>query len=179
MLLHEGGIPNPFAINGCAGISGPIIAINDGLDAEIDAIVSGHTHQPYTCSLEDPDGNKRPVTSAFSFGRVVTEINFELDDDGDVDRSTVTTFNHSVLQDELTADPAITAILDKWAPLAESLGNEPVGSITETITRGGDPTGSDRGVESAAGNLVADAQLAATEGLGADDRFHEPRRSPQ
>ena len=174
VLLHEGGIPNPFAINGCAGVSGPIIAINDGLDAEIDAIVSGHTHQPYTCSLEDPDGNERPVTSAFSFGRVVTEINFELDAEGDVDRSTVTAFNHSVLQDELTADPAITAILDKWAPLAESLGNDPIGSITETITRGGDPTGSDRGVESAAGNLVADAQLAATEGLGAQIAFMNP-----
>ncbi len=174
VLLHEGGIPNPFAINGCSGVSGPIIAINDGLDAEIDAIISGHTHQPYTCSLDDPDGNKRPVTSAYSFGRVVTEINFEVDADGDVDRSTVTAVNHEVLQDELTADPAITAILDKWAPLAEAIGNEPVGSITETITRGGDPTGADRGVESAAGNLVADAQLAATEGLGAQIAFMNP-----
>ena len=94
--------------------------------------------------------------------------------DGDVDRSTVTAFNHSVLEDDLTADPAITAILDKWTPLAESLGNEPVGSITETITRGGVPTGDDRGVESAAGNLVADAQLAATEGLGAQIAFMNP-----
>ena len=88
MLLHEGGIPNPFAINGCAGVSGPIVEIDDGLDPEIDAIVSGHTHQPYTCSFDDPDGDPRPVTSAFSFGRVVTEINFDLDADGDVDRST-------------------------------------------------------------------------------------------
>ena len=174
VLLHEGGIPNPFAINGCAGVSGPIVAINDGLDPEIDAIVSGHTHQPYTCSFDDPDGDPRPVTSAFSFGRVVTEINFDLDADGDVDRSTVTAVNHEVLQDDLTADPAITAILDKWAPLAEDIGNEPVGTITETITRGGDPTGDDRGVESAAGNLVADAQLEATEGLGAQIAFMNP-----
>jgi 5'-nucleotidase len=174
VLLHEGGIPNPFAINGCAGISGPIVAINDGLSPEIDAIISGHTHQPYTCSLLDPDDNPRPVTSAFSFGRVVTEINFTLDSAGDVDRSTVTMFNHSVVQDDLTADPAITAILDKWSPLAEDLGNEPIGSITATITRGGDPTGSDRGVESAAGNLVADAQLDATSGLGAQIAFMNP-----
>ena len=79
----------------------------------------------------------------------------------------------------MTADPAITAVLDKWTPLAEAHGNEPVGTITETITRGGDPTGDDRGVESAAGNLVADAQLAATEGLGRADRVHEPGRCPQ
>ena len=118
MLLHEGGIPNPFEINGCQGISGPIVTINDGLDAEIDGIISGHTHQPYTCSLEDPDGNDRPVVSAWEYGKVVTEFNFTLDSNGDVDRSTVTAVNHEVLQDELTADPDITAILDKWAPLA-------------------------------------------------------------
>ena len=107
---------------------------------------------------------------------MVTEINFELDAIGDVDRSSVTAVNHEVLQDDLTADPAITAVIDKWPPLADAQGNEPVGSITETITRGGDPTGSDRGVESAAGNLVADAQLASTQTLAtpSDVAFMNP-----
>ena len=166
VLLHEGGIPSPFAINGCAGISGPIIAIAEGLSSEIDAIITGHTHQPYTCSIDDPADNPRPVTSAFSYGRVVTEINLELDPTtGEVDRDTFTMVNHEVLQSELTADPDVTAIINKWKPLAEDVGNTPVGSITATVTRGGDPTGSDRGVESAAGNLVADAQLASTQSL--------------
>ena len=90
LMLHEGGIPNPFAINGCAGISGPINAIAAGMNAEIDAIVSGHTHQPYTCSINDPDTNPRPVTSAFSFGRVVTEIEIEINNTtGEMDRSTL------------------------------------------------------------------------------------------
>ncbi len=175
LLLHEGGIPNPFSINGCAGISGPIVAINAGLTAEIDVIISGHTHQPYTCTLEDPDGADRSVTSAYSFGRVVTEINLKIDDvTGEIDRSSVTAVNHPVIQSELTADPAVTAVIDRWTPLAEDKGLEEVGTITATITRGGDPTGSDRGVESAAGNLVADAQLAATEGLGAQIAFMNP-----
>ena len=174
VLLHEGGVPNPFAINGCAGISGPINAIAAGLSPEIDAIVSGHTHQPYTCSIDDPDGNPRPVTSAFSYGRVVTEIDLELDQTGEVDRNTFTMLNNPVIQSELTKDPAVTAVIDKWQPLADEKGNDPVGSITEDITRGGDPSGSDRGVESAAGNLVADAQLAGTADLGAQIAFMNP-----
>ena len=174
LMLHEGGIPNPFAINGCAGISGPILDIAANVNSEIDAIISGHTHQPYTCSIDDPDSNPRPVTSAFSFGRVVTEINLELLPGGEVDRTTFTMMNHSVVQSELTADPAVTAVIDKWTPLAEAIGNEPVGSITDTITRGGGLGVDDRGVESAAGNLVADAQLAATEGLGAQIALMNP-----
>lgn len=175
LLLHEGGIPSPFAINGCDGISGPLVTIAQNLDPRIDAIVSGHTHQPYTCSIDDPDDNPRPVTSAFSFGRVVTEINLELDaTTGEVDRSTFTMVNHEVLQSELTPDPAVTAVIDKWTPLAEDKGNEPVGEITETITRGGGLGVDNRGVESAAGNLVADAQLAATEGVGAQIALMNP-----
>ena len=177
LMLHEGGIPNPFAINGCAGISGPINAIAAGMNAEIDVIITGHTHQPYTCTINDPDTNPRPVTSAFSFGRVVTEVEIEINNTtGEVDRNTFTMLNHEVLQSALTPDPAITAVIDKWQPLAEERGLDPVGTITETITRGGDPTGSDRGVESDAGNLVADAQLASTESLStpADVAFMNP-----
>ena len=174
LMLHEGGIPSPFAINGCAGISGPIVDIAEDVDSRIDAIITGHTHQPYTCTFNDPDGDPRPVTSAFSFGRVVTEINLEIGADGEVDRETFTMTNHEVLQDELTPDAAVTAVIDKWTPLAEAQGNAPVGEITETITRGGGLGVDDRGVESAAGNLVADAQLAATEGLGAQIAFMNP-----
>ena len=175
LLLHEGGIPNPFAINGCAGISGPIVDINAGLSAEIDVVITGHTHQPYTCMLDDPNGDPRSVTSAYSYGRVVTEINMKIDDvTGEVDRSSVTHVNHPVIQSELTADPAVTAIVDKWTPLVEAEALEPVGEITETITRGGTPDSEDRGVESAAANLVADAQLFATAGAGAQIAFMNP-----
>jgi len=53
-------------------------------------------------------------------------------------------------------------------------GNTPVGTITADINRGGNPPGSDRGVESAAGNLVADAQLWATSSNSADIAFMNP-----
>ena len=55
-----------------------------------------------------------------------------------------------------------------------SAGTTPVGTITADINRGGIPTGSDRGVESPAGNLVADAQLWATSSNFADVAFMNP-----
>ncbi len=81
VLLHEGGsqTPPPGDVDACVGISGPIVAINDALDPAIDVMITGHTHLPYNCVLADAAGNPRIVTSAYSFGRVVTEVNLVLD----------------------------------------------------------------------------------------------------
>ena len=53
--------------------------IAKGLDPEIDMIVSGHTHQPYVCDMQDPAGQSRLVTSASSFGRLFTETELTYD----------------------------------------------------------------------------------------------------
>jgi 5'-nucleotidase len=177
VLLHEGGsqTPPPGEIEACEGISGPIVAINEALDPEIDVVITGHTHLPYNCLLPDPDGRPRIVTSAYSFWRVVTEVNLVIDKGtGDVRRELTTTTNHLVNREALMPDPAVTAVIEKWRPLFDVAGNTPVGTITETILRGGNPPGSDRGVESAAGNLVADAQLWATSANGAQLAFMNP-----
>ena len=177
VLLHEGGsqTPPPGAVDACVGISGPIVAINDALDPEIDAIITGHTHLPYNCVLPDADGDPRIVTSAYSYGRVVSEINLVLNTKtNDVDRDLSKATNHTVDQASLTKDPTQSAIIRKWQPLVDAAGNTPVGTITADITRGGTPPGSDRGVESAAGNLVADAQQWATSFNGAQVAFMNP-----
>jgi 5'-nucleotidase len=175
VLLHEGGIPDPIEVDGCSGISGPILEINANLSPAIDAVITGHTHLPYNCMLPDPDGVDRPVTSAYSFGRVVTEMNLVLNrQTKDVVRGMSTVINHPVIQEELDPDPDLTAVIEKWAPLVEDIGSLEVGLITADINRGGDPTGSDRGVESPAGNLVADAQQWATSAAGAVVAFMNP-----
>jgi len=177
VLLHEGGsqTPPPGDIDACVGISGPIVAIHDALDPAIDAIITGHTHLPYNCRLNDAAGQPRIVTSAYSFGRVVTELNLVLDTGTqDIRRDLSTATNHVVDQASLTADPALTAVIDKWQPLVDAAGSTPVGTITADIVRGGTPPGSDRGVESAAGNLVADAQLWATSSNFAQVAFMNP-----
>jgi 5'-nucleotidase len=177
VLLHEGGsqTPPPGEIDACAGISGPIVAINDALDPAIDALITGHTHLPYNCTLPDAAGKPRIVTSAYSYGRVVSEVNLVLDKrTKDVRRDLSTATNHLVDRAALTPDPAVTAVIDKWTPLYAEAGNTPVGTVMEDIVRGGTPPGSDRGVESQIGNLVADAQLWSTSASGAQVAFMNP-----
>ena len=182
VLLHEGGsqTPPPGDVDACEGISGPIVAINNALDPEIDVVITGHTHLPYNCVLNvqgaAPGSGEemRIVTSAYSFGRVVTEVNLVLDKQtGDVRRELSSSTNHAVVQADLKPDRAITKIIEKWQPLFDTVGNTVVGSASADITRGG-TGGSDRGVESAAGNFVADAQLWATQINGAQIALMNP-----
>jgi 5'-nucleotidase len=106
---------------------------------------------------------------------VVTEVNLVLDKrTHDVRRDLSMAANHTVEQATLTPDPVLTAIIEKWQPLFDESGNTPIGSITADINRGGTPPGTDRGVESAAGNVVADAQLWATSFNGAEIAFMNP-----
>jgi 5'-nucleotidase len=177
VLLHEGGsqTPPPGEVDACAGISGPIVDINDRLHPEIDVLITGHTHLPYNCVLPDKQGKPRIVTSAYSYGRVVSEITMVLDKrTKDVRRWRSSAENHVVEQAMLSPDPAITAVIEKWQPLYDDAGTIPLGTITADINRGGDPPGDDRGVESPAGNLVADAQAWATSANGAEVAFMNP-----
>jgi 5'-nucleotidase len=175
VLLHEGGsqTPPPGVVDACVDISGPILAINDNLDPEIDVLITGHTHLPYNCVLPDSDGEPRIVTSAYSYGRVVSEMNLVLDKDtGEVDRYLSTSTNHVVNQARLSPDPAVSAVLAKWQPLFDLADSILLGTISADINRGGfvnDLTEfvENRGVESPAGNLVADAQAWATSSYGA------------
>ncbi len=109
------------------------------------------------------------MTSAFSFGRIITEMNLVISKrTKDVIRSRTDVTNHVVTQD-VAPDPAETAVIAKWKSMADAVGNRVVGQISESITRRGD-----RQLESALGNLVADAQLWATEGDGAQLALMNP-----
>ena len=177
VLLHEGGSQTPPQgdVDACVGISGPIVEINSALDPAIDAVITGHTHLPYNCRLPDPDGNPRIVTSAFSFGRVVSELDLVLDKrTGDVRRDLSTAVNHPVIRAQVTPDPAITAVIDKWKPLSDVIGSREVGKITGDIKRAFVGSTEDRGSESNAGNMIADAQLWATQANGAQIAFMNP-----
>lgn len=159
VLLHEGGY-QAGTYQGCEGISGPIVEIHDGLDPAIDVVVTGHTHQPYVCTLDDPDGNPRLMTSAQQYGGVVTASNLPIDrTTGDVIREDLAAANHLVVREHLVPDPAQTAVIDKWGALADEMAAEVVGSVTEDIL--GDASTSRAEVTPMA-NLVADSILFGT-----------------
>jgi 5'-nucleotidase len=128
VLIHEGGV-NPSGINSCTGISGPILAIAQGITHEVDAIITGHTHEPYICQIPDARGVPRLVTSAASYGQVVTETTLVVDKaTGEVDRAASSAQNHLVLR-TIAKDPAETAVIAKWnvlaAPMAAPGGRHP------------------------------------------------------
>jgi len=155
VLLHEGGLQTG-TYQQCTGISGPIVEIAEDLSPSIDLVVTGHTHQPYVCDIPDPAGKPRMVTSASSYGRVVTETTLTLDRrTGDVRRNKTKATNHLVTRTQ--ADPAQTEIIARWDAASAPIGNEVVGSITADLK-----AIPDRNLEGPMANVIADAQLAAT-----------------
>ncbi|MFN8124073.1 MAG: bifunctional metallophosphatase/5'-nucleotidase [Thermoleophilia bacterium] len=176
VLIHEGGLPpNGSAYDyQCnapgtpAAISGPIVAIAQGLDPSIDMVISGHTHQPYVCNIPDPAGNPRLVTSAYAFGRLVTETNLQLDRrTKDVIRTSVSSRNVPVTR--AAADPVVAEIVSRWQALAAPIASREVGRVTADIRRG-----ATRDVESSLANLIADAQLERTRVNGAQIALMNP-----
>ncbi|WP_183091394.1 bifunctional metallophosphatase/5'-nucleotidase [Streptomyces radicis] len=159
-LIHEGGYPASPAYNADCGtdganLSGPITEIAANTDARVDALVTGHTHQPYVCSVPDPAGNDRLVTSAASNGRLFTELNMTYDRRvKDIVRTSVEGTNQVVdREQEPAAD--LTELLDRWNELAAPVADAPIGWISEDITGRGTGT-----PEFPLGDLIADAQLA-------------------
>ena len=151
VLVHEGGIDTTSTdYNDCTGISGPIVDIVERLDPAVDAVISGHTHQPYNCVI-----NGIPVTSASSFGRVLTAMNLTVNTaSGDV---TAASAENVLVTRDVAPVPALVEWVDKYAALVAPLANRVVGAITEDILRG-----ATRQEESALGDVIADGQLAAT-----------------
>ncbi|MFM9447553.1 bifunctional metallophosphatase/5'-nucleotidase [Streptomyces acidiscabies] len=163
-LIHEGGLPASQSYNydcdapGAGdGISGPIVDIAKNVTPAVDALVTGHTHAAYVCTINDPAGKPRMVTSAASFGRLYTDTTLTYDRwTGDIARTAVKSANHVVTRDVPKA-PDMTQLIDKWNTLAAPIGNRAIGYIAADIPN--------TGTESPAGDLIADAQLAYGKGL--------------
>ena len=152
VLIHEGGFPTGD-YDGCSGISGPIVDIVRKLDRAVDLVISGHTHRAYLCEI---DG--RLVTSADKYGTLVTTIDLKLDP---VTRDIVGSKpeNHIVRTETLAKNPEQTALISSYDKLSAPIANRPAGAITETLSRTPDNAG-----EMPLGDIIADSQLAATQG---------------
>jgi len=150
VLIHEGGFP-AGDYSECPGISGPIVDIVRKFDKAVDVVISGHTHQAYVCEI---DG--RLVTSGDKYGTLVTAIDVRLDP-ATRDIISARADNVIVRTNAYAGDPEQTALISSYDKVAAPIANRPAGSITETLSRAPNDAG-----ESALGDIVADAQLAAT-----------------
>jgi len=149
VLIHEGGTP-AGDYNECPGISGAIVDIVKKFDRAVDVVVSGHTHRAYVCEI---DG--RLVTSGDKYGTIVTAIDLRLDP---ATRDVISArADNTIVRTSLAKDSGQTALLESYDRFAAPIANRPAGSVTQTLSRTPNEAG-----ESPLGDLIADAQLAAT-----------------
>ena len=166
VLVHQGGsqsapapvFPGPadqpdayVDVNRCANFNGPEIrSIANGLDDRVKVVVSAHTHQPYD----------KLVTSAASFGRVITGIDLTLNPAGVVTEAKAKNY---VVTQNVAQDPTAAAILANYETLSAPLANKIVGTISgDILSARGTPNGQNAAGEQPMGDVIADAMLAAT-----------------
>lgn len=164
VLIHQGGaqtVPPTPDINGCAGdLQGsPIRDIVSRLSDAVDLVISGHTHQAYNCMLPNRNGRKIPVTSANALGRVVTNIDMAIHPrSGHVLGVAATNLVVDRTNAAITPNATIAAIVAQYASLVQPIANQVIGSIAADV-----PNLRNAACEIPAGNLIADAQLQATQ----------------
>ena len=157
VLIHEGGFPTLTAGN-CTGISGAIVNIVNRLDPAVDLVISGHTHQAYSCLINNAAGKPVRVTSAGQYARVLSDIDVTIDTrTKDVVAISNSNINVGNSTSAVVQDPALLELVNHYATLSAVPAARVVGTITATITRSNNIAG-----ESALGDVIADAQLAAT-----------------
>jgi 5'-nucleotidase len=190
VLVHQGGeqaSPTLGDINACDGdLKNPdgtdsdVGAIVRRLDDAVDLVISGHTQIPYNCSASTVDaavvngtttstprptglpnkaGRRVPVTNAGALGQLLTDIDLTIDPlTRDVTKVAATNRLVDRTDAAVAADPAVKNIVDGYLALAAPLMNAPIGTIAAAVPNVANDAG-----EMPAGNLIADAQLRATQ----------------
>ena len=174
VVVHEGGTTTVgYNDKSCAGLSGDVLPILNRLDASVDVVVSGHTHRSYICDYAKMNASKPfLLTSAGQYGTIVTDINLSVNT---TTRKVVAkSADNVIVQSEAYGSGAaavaltdqyprfeknaeIGALITRYQAVAEPLVARIVGQVTAPATRTNAPSR-----ENVMGNLIADAQLAAT-----------------
>jgi 5'-nucleotidase len=171
VVVHQGGFQGsdaPNFINDCSLKSGgvdngsalaPLRGIVAGLDDAVDLVISGHTHTGYNCRLPTKNPNHLiPVTQASNYGRVLTDINMTIDTTtGDVTAVTANNIIVSRSNTAITPNAQIASIVAGYNTLISPIANQVLATMTAPATNVANTDG-----EMPAGDLIADAQLAAT-----------------
>lgn len=186
VLIHQGGQTTATSINDktCPGFVGDIKPILDKLNANVDVVISGHTHQEYVCNYKSAaSGKTLLVTSTGFYGSNVSEIDLVISPISGVISVSANTV--PVIRDTNTAtiptgfnklakDAAVDTAVTRYTTLAKQAGNVVVGSIGADIKRALLNNGTrDETNESALADVMADSYLGGVPGA-ADIAFVNP-----
>ncbi|TXT40324.1 MAG: 5'-nucleotidase, partial [Comamonadaceae bacterium] len=191
VLIHQGGQTTASTVNDqtCPGFSGDIIPIADQLSADVDVIVSGHTHQEYVCKHAAKTAKKNILlTSTGYYGGAVSAIDLVLQPGKGLLSASANTVpviradvaSNATLPSGFSAvakDPAVDALVNKYKALSNALAGQGIGRITESLNRAlmtvAGVTGRDETAEGPLGDVIADSYLDGVPG-GADIAFTNP-----
>ena len=178
LLVHEGAPTEDYA--SAVSNDNAFGRIVNGVDSNIDAIVSGHTHLAYNHSVPVPAWagravTERPVVSAGQYGQKLNQLVFTVESTtGEVRAKTQEVLDLTdadpdgdgpgIIEPRYPADPATTAIVNKAIEDAEAPGSVVLGKLGGPFRRArlANGTTENRGGESTLGNLVAEVQRWAT-----------------
>jgi 5'-nucleotidase len=162
LLIHEGGqTSEPFDKPECSELQGPIVDIIKRLDPAIRLIVSGHTHKGFQCKV---DG--RTVTQGEMGGHVLSRISMRVEPASGAVLD-IKVRNVPVTPGQYPPHEKVAAFLNRARALSKEALAKPLARVAaRSIGRKANAAG-----ETALGDLIADAVLAATRGQGAQIAF--------
>jgi 5'-nucleotidase len=182
-VFHEGMYIDPRADwndTACPGKAGPLLVIARALAPEIRVVFSGHTHAGYRCEFEG-----RLLVQSSSYGRGLSVVDVELDRGTGEMLPPVRSMNLPVMNERTEPEMRAKVIAGMPEPFARALAEaRPDAGIAEKVAAyaalakpraervvarigGAFPHSRSERTDTAAGRLVADAQLAAARALGA------------
>ena len=163
LLVHEGAVTDK--IESAVDESTRFGEIVMGVNTNVDAIVSGHTHLAYN-HVVTVDGRDMPVISSGQYGERFSRMDIQYDRGS----KTFTMKNEIFTMMNGAAavypdDPAVAPIVAEAVKVADVLGSVKLGTTTGALGRAvfANPAGAtsfpeNRGGESTLGNFVADVQ---------------------
>lgn len=182
VAIHQGLVPEPGAnFTGCGAITGDLKPILERIDPRVSVVLSGHTHRSYVCDFSTVDPSRHfLVTQAGYGGTEITDVALTIDP---AKRAVigVTAKNVPVqsaspaagegrpadpVYTDFTPNPEIAAYVARYAAAAQEANGRPVGRLSGAAIKDG--------IESSLGDLIADAQLAATRAAGAQIALMNP-----
>ncbi|MDQ3144266.1 MAG: bifunctional metallophosphatase/5'-nucleotidase [Pseudomonadota bacterium] len=181
LLIHQGGRSSGgYNDKSCPGFDGDIVPILEKLDPAIDVVVSGHTHAAYICERARAGARPLLLTSAGRYGTLISDIRLTIDPARGVVAHRA---DNVIVQGEgfsnsagavavvpalpvYARDSATQAIVDRYVAASAEASARVVGRLSGPVNREASPSR-----EISGGNFIADAQLAATRGQGAQIAF--------